>query len=1198
MDDSKIAIIGYSARLPGAANAEALWEMTSQGRSGLQTTSTAELEQNLDRQLIQDPYFKNIGGGPADFKNFDARFFGFSPKEAGLLCPQIRKSLEYAWLALEHAGYSPDAMTQPVGAYIASSLSSYFTENLSSNFQKASDGEKHQMIFLNESDFLSTRLAYHFNWQGPAFTIKCGCSSSLVAIHEACKALLHYDCDIALSGGIAIKPRYHYGYLYEQDGILSQDGRCCPFSNDASGTVFANGAAFVLLKRYEDALNDGDTIHAIIRASAVTNDGNNKAGYMAPSVSGQTQVMQRVLGYAELAPQDISYVEAHGTGTEIGDPIEFKGLLETYAECEKDSIALRSVKANIGHLDAASGAAALIKVMMDLKNQTISPNFNFKEANPKLDLGAAPFQFSTNAMPWAAKQNGRLAVISSFGIGGTNAALILEEANQSETSMAAANQNAQWFIPLSAKTKDSLWAMKTALSEYLKNTPNISLADLAYTLTLGRSHFEYRLGVLASDQQLLINALDGVTQSAISKTNESSEINVDRELLYQAESLQKQYMQGARINNLNTTLAEFKRISLPGYHFAEETHWIYPNVQENKKIDDVAKWFYLPYWKREQIPAKLPSLHEKQVLLFKENTSFSQTLKAELIARGAVVTTVEPGNSFAQRNADEYVINLESKEDYVHLFSSLEAKGAYPHLVFHAFTLGTLSKDFTPSQYSGLYSLLFLTQASVQGNKEPDFTLFILTNHMANVSGCESVDPNKATLLGIAQVLPKEHEKVRCHLIDLELHTPTSSIVDNVLMELGNPNSSEIALRGLSRYVKDYARTELHESKLGEFKIGQGKNYLVIGGLGNFGLELSEFIGAIHQGKVFLSTRMQFPERCAWNEWITSKPEHSITEKIKALLHIEQKGTQVQVVTLDITDKNSLLHAKQKIEQQFGPLSGVVHAAGIVESGMIQQKEIASLEEVFQAKVYGTQNVCDVFLQEKLDFLFLCSSMNSIIGGLGQIDNTAANAFVDAYAEYCMNQGHTHVLAINWGAVNEARARNYSALPQFAELSREHIKNKMTLHEIFDVYKRLFSTRLGPRVVVSTLDFNQVIENWSRVGSLTSLIQTKVQKRSRHDVTQGNFALPQNALEEEIAMLWQELLGIDQVGLDDDFFDLGGHSLVAIQFIGQLTKRYPIKMHAMSIYEYTSVKEFSAYVGKLLKEANEKESLFVKKELA
>lgn len=1191
---NKIAIVGFSGSFPGAQDMNEFYDLISKSRIGIKESAAEEVNDNLSKNFISQKGFVNIGGGPSGFKNFDAKFFGYSPKEAKYLDPQIRKALEYAWVAIEHAGYSPTNFDIPVGAYIASSLNSYFLENLTHIYQaEADENERSQMVFLNEADFLASKLAYHFNWTGPAFNLKCGCSSSLVAIHEACKGLINFDCDVALSGGVAIKPRYQYGYLYEKDGILSKDGKCSPFSDDASGTVFANGIGFVVLKRLEDAICENDTIYGIIRASAVNNDGNDKVGYMAPSVSGQVNAMETALAYADIEPQDISYIEAHGTGTEIGDPIEYKALMSVFGECKKESISLGAVKGNVGHLDAASGVTGLIKVLLDLQNETISPIANFNKPNTKIDYSNSPFKFNKKLTKWDGNTKKRIAAISSFGIGGTNAQVILEEStynlDKKNIGNIGAAENPEYFIPVSAKTKESLILNIDKLKNYINNNET-NIKNLSYTLLLGRSNFQYRVGFIVnadvSRQQLLyqLNNVSGI--DSINRLSSTEEIIIDNNLFNNPHQLEKLWLSGANIGNINQKLEGCSRIAVPTYCFKEDEYWIYANdnaqsnIEKNSKIEDVSKWFYVPYWQREQIATHIPKLNNENILLLAEDTSFTKNLVRRLEKLNANVTVIASKD-----------IDLDNKKSFIDLLNKLDSKKLYPKVVMHLWCLANDSNVSTDvMQKLGLFSLVSLCKASILVKQDVDFHLSIIADKITNVSGNELVNPDKSTLLGIEQVLPKEHDKANCQLIDIDLNIKDNLNINAILHELANKKTSDVAIRGMRRFVKSYVRQELTEDVLNESMLAPNKNYLIIGGLGNFGMELSEFIGAVNKGNIFLTSRMNFPKQDNWNLWISEKgKENSISKKIIDLQKIKAQGVNIEILKVDVTKEQDLIQAKDYIEKNYGLVSGVIHAAGIVESGMIQHKTENSLNSVFAAKIQGTKNVCEVFLKINPDFILLCSSMNSIIGGLGQLDNTAANAFVDSYAEYCLNNGHSNVLAINWGAVNEARARNYTALPQFSELSREHIKNKMTKDEIFDVYRRMFSSKIAPRIVISTIDFNKVIENWSKVGSLVELLkQVNQNKKGRTEIVSIDYKKPQTLMEIYIAELWQDLLGIDQIGIKDDFFELGGNSLIAIQFIGKLTNKYPIKIHAMSIYEYPSLEEFAAYAEQLYIESEQK----------
>ncbi|WP_168409755.1 SDR family NAD(P)-dependent oxidoreductase [Erwinia amylovora] len=1200
-DSNKIAIIGYAASLPGCRVADDLWQLISQGKEGIRHHAQEEIAGHLPASFYQSPNFRPVGGGPENYRYFDAAFFGYNPKEAGYLDPQIRKALEYAWLACEHAGYAPDKVSVPTGIYAVSAVNSYFNENLASLYHHRADlHEQTQLLYLNEADFIASRIAYHFNWQGPAVNLRSGCSSSLVAIDEACKGLLQFDIDMAVVGGAVIKPRYQYGYHYQQDGIQSDVGHCAPFSAQADGTIFTNGAGFLILKRYEDALEDGDSIHAVVLATAVNNDGSDKVGYMAPSVSGQVRVMLSALANAELGPQDISYIEAHGTGTQVGDPIEFEGLMKVFAGLPAGSISLSTVKANIGHLDALSGLAGVLKVIQDMKHQSVSPLANYGRPNPSINLAQSPFKIPQSLGEWkTSSSQRRIAAISSFGVGGTNGALILEQASVETRAKAPPNQ--PLFIGFSARTPDVVLQQVKQLCAWLEAHPESELSDIAWTLLAGRSAFKYRWGCQASSVLELrekLAAIDALECSTVTATREWT--------LQQARQADAKQLATFWLNDgslvANTAFpADCRRIALPGYPFQPQEYWIecedmqiqLHQPHENVKISDLSQWFYTPYWKKQRISTLPVDLTGKKVLMFHHHDQFSSLFSDLLIRQGATLLQVSAGEKYARLAEDHYQVVPGDEKQIAQLINNMSENKILPDWVVHLWLLGNRDATTDSIQSQGLYTMVAMCKAYNQLALPVDFHTLLVADRMVSIVGEEEIEPVKSTLLGISQVLPKEYQDIQCHLVDISPDFQPDQIALRLLAEMGSGVSSEIAVRGAHRFVKDYARYTLPAAQLGESLLAGDKTILIIGGLGNFGLELAEFVALNYQARVYLTTRTRFPARSGWADWLEQhEDENTVSEKIRCLQRIERLNGKIEILTADITCREDILRINTLLRDRHGRIDGVIHAAGTVDSGMIHTKTRDSLEQVFAPKITGTINLCEVFLPFNPDFILLCSSMNSIIGGLGQIDNTAANAFVDAWAEHCHQRGYPQVLAINWGAVNEARSRNYSALPQFKELSREHIKNKMSQEEIFEVYRRLFAASFGSRVVVSTLDFNQVIENWSRVGSVASLMQkVTLVPRSRDEFVQTAWSEPTTEYEASVARHWGVLLGIEQVGNDDNFFELGGNSLIVLQLIGFLKEDYPIRMHAMAIYEHPTVREFAAHVEQLVRENRDKNQI-------
>jgi len=486
------AIIGMAGRFPGAKNVAEFWQNLCGGVESISFFSDEELiESGIDPALVRRPNYVKVRGVLGDTELFDATFFGLHPREAALMDPQHRLFLECAWEAFENAGYRPDNHKGRVGVFGGQSMNTYLLTNIYPHIDLVQSVESLQASLGNDKDSLTTEVAYRMNLTGPAVTIQSSSSTSLVAAHYACQSLLSYECDMALAGGVSLHFPEKAGYLYHEGGTTSSDGHCRAFDARAEGFVAGHGAGVVVLKRLADALADGDTIYAVVKGSAVNNDGSVRVSYMAPSVSGQAEVIAMAQAIAGVEPESIGYVEAHGTGTLIGDPIEIAALTQAFraGTDKKGFCAIGSVKPNIGHLDAAAGVVGLIKTVLVLKHKMIAPTLHFEQPNPNIDFVNSPFYVNTRLAKWEADGTPRLAGVSSFGMGGTNAHVILEEAPTVEPS--GPSRPAQLLL-LSAKTDSALKTMTASLADHLRQHPDLNLADVAYTLQVGRKRFDHR----------------------------------------------------------------------------------------------------------------------------------------------------------------------------------------------------------------------------------------------------------------------------------------------------------------------------------------------------------------------------------------------------------------------------------------------------------------------------------------------------------------------------------------------------------------------------------------------------------------------------------------------------------------------------------------------------------------------------------
>ncbi|GET38793.1 type I polyketide synthase [Microseira wollei] len=598
--ESDIAIIGISCRFPGAKDVNAFWQNLQDGIESISFFYNDELEQG-DQSLLRNPKYVKAGAVLPNIEEFDAEFFGYSTREAEIMDPQQRIFLECAWEALESAGYNPETYQGLIGVYAGSGMNTYLHNNVHPNrgFSPArtflESTNDLQVRLGNEKDFLPTRVSYKLNLTGPSVNIQTACSTALVAVHMACQSLLNGECDIVLAGGVAVCVPQKMGYLYQEDMIWSPDGHCRAFDAEAKGTVFGNGGGIVVLKLLSQAIADGDCIHAVIKGSAINNDGAAKVGYTAPSVEGQAAVISEALAVAQIDPSTVTYLETHGTATSLGDPVEIAALTKAFRQStnKKGFCAIGSVKTNIGHIAEAAGIAGLIKTVLALKHKELPPSLHFSQPNPNIDFANSPFYVNTTLSEWKANGTPRRAGVSAFGMGGTNCHLVLEEAPQ-ETKNQESNERPLHILTLAAKTQKALEELAQNYVVYLKSHPDVSLADICFTGNAGRKHFNHRFAVTAFSLEQLCDRLSNLGQEsadvAIGSANNSQSkdaiaflftgqgsqyVNMGRQL-YQTQPIFRE-----TLNRCDEILRPYLEVSL--------LEILYPNSdRSHPKLDETA----------------------------------------------------------------------------------------------------------------------------------------------------------------------------------------------------------------------------------------------------------------------------------------------------------------------------------------------------------------------------------------------------------------------------------------------------------------------------------------------------------------------------------------------------------------------------------------------------------------------------------
>ncbi len=506
-----LAVVGISCSFPGASDADQFWANVCAGTESVTFFTGEQLaEAGVPASEFGRPGYVKAGFSLAGPELFDAEFFGYSPLEARIMDPQHRLFLEHSYAALADAGYDPGRYKGRIGIFGGESSASAYLDNIASNLDHGAAIRDQNAGQGYEACYLTTRVSYKLDLRGPSVPVQTACSTGLVAVHLACRSLLDGECEMALAGAAAFKSQPQTGYLAQSESVLSTDGHIYPFDDAACGTVFGSGVGVLALRRLEDALAAGDTVYAVIRGSAINNDGAGKASFVAPAADGQAEVVLAALRAAGANARSIEYVEAHGTGTPIGDRIEIAALTRAFRR-DTEAVGfcrIGSVKANVGHLDAAAGMAGIIKVIMALRSAMLPPSINVVRPSRAIDFEASPFRLQQILEPWPEPDGARLAGVSAFGFGGTNAHVILAEPPERPSPCPAGRRSE--LVMLSARTPQALDEATARLAGYAATLPaagSPELADAAFTLATGRQHFRHRRVLVAADPAALTDLL-------------------------------------------------------------------------------------------------------------------------------------------------------------------------------------------------------------------------------------------------------------------------------------------------------------------------------------------------------------------------------------------------------------------------------------------------------------------------------------------------------------------------------------------------------------------------------------------------------------------------------------------------------------------------------------------------------------------
>ncbi len=1239
-EEEDIAIIGMAGMFPGAESLEEFWNNIVNGLDCIKEFPRVR-KQDLDRYLTYSMnaeeselnYFRGAYFDRID--EFDYKFFRMSPKEASLMDPSQRLLLQNMWHVVEDSGYGGRKLAgSNTGIYLGFSANSTYQRMII-------DVEPQSMPISmtgNIAAIMPSRIAYMLDLRGPTMLIDTACSASVVAIHLACQAIKSGDCEMAIAGGVKLHSM-PIDKDYMKIGVESSDGRTKTFDNEADGAGIGEGIGSVFLKPLKKALEDGDSIHAVIKGSAINQDGKS-IGLTAPNPKSQEDVIIKAWEASGIDPAAISYIEAHGTGTKLGDPIEIDGLQRAFARYtdKKQFCAISTVKTNIGHLHESAGIAGVIKAVLALKHRVIPPAINFSNPNNKIDFNDSPIYVNTLPRFWKSQETSRLCGISAFGLSGTNSHLLLEEAPVIVEDTAASENRYMEFMTLSAANKETLMILVKEYNDFLDNVQESDFRKICFTANTGREHLNHRLVMKVKclddlKEKILMLTCNGFDQahlygvfygehrliSGARQTKQAGDIT-ETEMLEmtrragtlmvsvtgvqepdesEIEEICRLYISGADIAwELLYKGEKMRRINLPTYPFERYRCWLdIPDTRmKDEIIPDDMRYFAME-WKPEELKLQDRVQATGNVLIFMDNTGMGRKLVQELRAGGRRVIEIEEGDSFQKVEEDKYFIQS-SESDFSDLLKDISAGGLKQ--IIHMSTLGGKEEiisldELEASQEIGVLSLLHLVRATAIHGLSEDIDLVLVSDYADRVSGNEErLKPQNSTLFGLGKVLRKEHLNLKCRCIDIDDNTTVNELVT----ELNSKGEAFItAYRGTQRYIEEFSSFSLDSAQDIPFTVKEEGAYIITGGTGGIGIEVSKYLAGGNRINIALINRTQMPEREEWENFLSHGGNDALCKKISAIKEIEALGANVILFDADVADIDKMTAIINDIRNQYGKINGIIHTAGIANDDLLINKTDEGFKKVLSPKVIGTWVLEKLTRDDDLDFFIMFSSVATMFSAVGQGDYVAANSYLDSFAAY-LNLKARRALTINWTTWKEtgmAAAHGFKFNTVFKTLPTEIG---------IDGFSNVMTKNLG-RILIGELNLDSVgisLLEHSKV-KLSDLIAIKIKEykkvlkdkknyeKSKENKIAGEVKLTgrdsgdYTGTEKIIAKICRDTLGFDEIDIYDNFFELGADSILLMKIYNEVEKLFPGRLTVVDLFEYSTISRLAKYiVDKDLKE--------------
>lgn len=1230
-----IAVIGIAGRFGSSNSVDEYWEALKAGKDFIggfcdsrKKDSDAYLEFWMKTGLFTRKPQYNEGAFLQEIDKFDCGFFNISPKEAGGMDPNQRIFLETAWEVIEDAGYGGKRITGTrTGVYVG------FSSDSGDEYKRYIQVLAPDQAALNDpgniKSIIGSRISYLLDLKGPSIMVDTACSSSLVAVHLACQGMKNGECDMAIAGGIKlfINP---LKTIHENDriGIESSDGRAKTFDESSDGTGIGEGVGAVLLKPLNRALEDQDHIYAVIKGTAINQDGAS-VGITAPNAAAQEDVILRAWKDAGVEPGTISYIEAHGTGTKLGDPIEIKGIEKAFRNYtdKRQFCGIASVKTNVGHLDNAAGIAGLIKTVMALSHAQLPPSLHFSRPNQKINFEDSPVYINNTLAPWETKPFPRRCGISSFGLSGTNCHVVMEEAPEIKNNTAAPGDSF-YLLLLSAKSEAALKESVRNYSELIKSEKIPELGDLCYTANTGRGHYGYRLAIIIKDKFELKEKLHGLNNAELSGLREegiyygmhkviSSHREVKEAYEYTDQEIKefsieakdaldsflgsrktnvdilekicRLYINGAEIQWQDLYRNEKRRkVKLPVYPFERIRCWIdLPEMGEMLLPLDHENLYYSVVWKNNKLQPTRNVYNKGSIIVLKGKGGKSEEIVNGLRQSGKDVVEVEWGAIFQSLHNRHFIIDG-SLEHFEKLLGEIKERDL--NQIIHLFTAEGSSEvkdsyEMDESQKKGVYSLLYISQALLSSKIDHAVDLVLISEKVHEVTDMEEmIYSQNATLYGLGKVIGLENPSLKCRCIDIEAETD----VESILTEINFPSGEYMtAYRKGDRYIPEVHHKDISDLESEEIEVKETGVYIITGGTGELGLKIAKWLASQNKVNIALLNRSSLPDRDIWERIIREEKDLGLCNKIRAIWEMEGMGARITCYSTDITEMNKLRDTLSELRADYGRINGIIHCAGVgvgSKGVLLKDEQRETFETVLTPKVYGTWLLDKLTRDDSLDFFILFSSAITVTGGIGAGSYTAANTYLDSFASYRKQCGKK-VLSVDWTTwectvklagikIDEDRLvfkviHTDTAVRAFDFVIRKKISNIIigelnVKSSVFDLKSPMPFTLSG-----DIKSETNKIRTMGRNGGNPSVLH-KVRLKGKAD------SESYSDLENRIAMVWGKVLGIGDINIFDSFFDMGGHSVLAVKLEVEMGKA-GMPVESADIYKYQTIKDMASY---------------------